>query len=234
MDATHARGITGRDLLWTRERRLIQNDLQELLSRDDKRRADRSVVQIESEFAFGLGGDAPVTLELEDGRTVELRGRIDRIDRSEDRSRLDVIDYKTGRAAPGVAALRNDAVMSGQYLQLPIYAVAAGTHHADSSLTTVSTAYWFVTERGKFSEREVEWNERNTQRFRDVLGCIIDGIRTGLFPAHPGGDGRSGPENCEYCPYDAVCSPDRQYAWNATKRDSRLSGYVDLVESEPS
>ena len=234
MDEANKRGVTGRDLLWTRERQLIQADLERLLEQDDQRRSKRGTVQIESEFAFGLGADPPVRLELPNNRVVELRGKIDRIDQSPDGSRLDVIDYKTGRALPAANLLDADPVVAGQYLQLPIYAAAARAHHADTASTRVSTAYWFITERGRFAIREVEWDAERNDRFHDVLSRIIDGIGQGVFPLHPGGDGRRGPENCQYCPYDALCSRDRQYTWSVTSNDPRLAGYVDLVEGGPS
>ena len=232
MDFAEGRGVTGRDLLWKRERELIQNDLQALLEHDDKRRADHTLVQIESEFTYGLAGTPPVSFALSDGRIIHLRGKIDRIDESVDRTRLDVIDYKTGRADPSQSDLDQDPVMRGERLQLPVYAVAALQQRAESSLTEVSTSYWFITERGRFAKPQVTWDDKTTQRFRAVLGCIIDGIDQGLFPARPGDDGYRGPENCEHCAYDAVCSPDRQYSWNAIRPAPQLAAYVDLVEGE--
>ena len=53
MDFAERRGVTGRDLLWKRERELIQNDLQALLKHDNTRRDEHKLVQIESEFTFG-------------------------------------------------------------------------------------------------------------------------------------------------------------------------------------
>ena len=232
MDFAEGRGVTGRDLLWKRERELIQNDLQALLKHDNTRRDEHKLVQIESEFTFGLAGSAPVSFALSDGRKVLLRGKIDRIDESVDRTRLDVIDYKTGRADPSQSDLDQDPVMRGERLQLPVYAVAALQQRAESSLTEVSTSYWFITERGRFAKPQVTWDDKTTQRFRAVLGCIIDGIDQGLFPARPGDDGYRGPENCEHCAYDAVCSPDRQYSWNAIRPAPQLAAYVDLVEGE--
>ena len=232
MDFAEGRGVTGRDLLWKRDRELIQNDLQALLEHDNKRRAEHNLVQIESELTFGLAGNPPVAFTLSDARKVLLRGKIDRIDQSEDRTRLDVIDYKTGRAAPRQKDLAEDAVMRGERLQLPFYAVAAGQQRAESSLTEVSAIYWFITERGEFSKVTIAWNDKATQRFRAVLGCIIDGIDQGLFPARPGDDGYRGPRNCEHCAYDAVCSTGRQYSWNAIRPAPELAAYVNLVEGE--
>ena len=232
MDFAEGRGVTGRDLLWKRERELIHNDLQELLNKDNERRAEHELVQIESELTFGLAGNPPVAFTLSDDRKVQLRGKIDRIDQSQDRTRLEVIDYKTGRAAPRQKDLTQDPVMRGERLQLPFYAVAARQQRAESSLTEVSASYWFITERGEFRKVNIAWNDKATQRFHAVLGCIIDGIDQGLFPARPGDDGYRGPRNCEHCAYDAVCSPGRQYSWNAIRPTPQLAAYVDLVEGE--
>ena len=230
MDAAELRGVTGRELLWRRERQLILNDLQEFLSQDNKRRAVRGVTQIESEYAFGLEGKAPVSCTLPDGRTVHLRGKIDRIDQSNDGTRLDVVDYKTGRAKPAEGDLMEDPVVRGQYLQLPVYAIAVGERRVACPPPALTTFYWFITERGKFRDIQVTWDAPATERFRDVLGRIFDGVAQGHFPAHPGDDGYRGPENCEYCPFDAVCSLDRQYSWYSTSCDPRLATYVDLVD----
>ncbi len=231
-DAAERRGVTGRDLLWGRERQLIQDDLQEFLTRDNKRRADRGVIQVLSEYAFGLAGSPSVSFTLPDGRTARLRGKIDRIDQSADGGRLEVIDYKTGQPKPGRNDLNEDPVIRGKYLQLPVYAVAAAQERTDSSSVEVASSYWFITDRGNFSSLDVTWDDRATDRFRDVLGQIVDGIGQGHFPVHPGDDAYRGPRNCENCAYDAVCSRDRQSTWNATCRDPRLGGYVSLVDGE--
>ena len=231
-DAAERRGVTGRDLLWQRERQLIQDDLQELLTQDNKRRADRGVIQVSSEYAFGLAGSPPVSLTLPDGRTVHLRGKIDRIDQSADGGRIEVIDYKTGQSRPTRSDLDEDPVIRGQYLQLPVYAVAAAQQSSDPSSVEVTSSYWFITDRGDFSSLEVTWGDTATDRFRDVLGHIVDGIGRGHYPAHPGDDAYRGPQNCEHCTYDAVCSRDRQSTWNATRYDPRLAGYVSLVDGD--
>ena len=231
-DAAERRGVTGRALLWQRERQLVHADLQEFLTQDYKRRAERGVVQVGSEFAFGLGGNPPVSFALPDGRTAHLRGKIDRIDRSADGGRLEVIDYKTGQSSPSKKALSEDPVIRGQYLQLPVYAVAAAHHHPNSAREDVSAFYWFITDRGEFKSLEVPWDDRTAERFRDVLGRIVDGIGQGHFPVHPGDDVNRGPKNCRNCAYDAACSRDRQSTWNSTRRDPRLESYVALVEGE--
>ena len=77
----------------------------------------------EVEVAFGYpGGPPPLTLRLQDGSTVLVRGRIDRIDRFDDGESiyLRVVDYKSGDQ-------RLDAgkIMIGMQLQLLLYLEAA-------------------------------------------------------------------------------------------------------------
>ena len=101
MDFAEGRGVTGRDLLWKRERELIQNDLQALLEQR-RRSAEPTTSWSKSKVSSPMASQAsaPVSFALSDGRKVLLRGKIDRIDESVDRARLDVIDYKTGRVDP--------------------------------------------------------------------------------------------------------------------------------------
>lgn len=75
------------------------------------------------EVRFGDGGAfPPITVELPDGSTVWLEGRIDRIDILDDgdTSYVKVIDYKTGRQN-----LRLDEVYYGLSMQLILYLQAA-------------------------------------------------------------------------------------------------------------
>lgn len=231
-DAAERRGVTGRALLWQRERKLIHEDLQRFLTQDETRRARQGVIQVESEYSFGLAGVPMVSLVLPGGRTAQLRGKIDRIDRSVDGRRLEVIDYKTGRPNPSQRDLTEDPVVRGGYLQLPVYAAAAVQQRSDSSEVDVAASYWFITDRGDFKSHEVFWDDRTIKRFREVLGRILDGIGQGHFPVHPGAEIYRGPENCRHCAYDAACSRDRQSTWSATRRDPRLESYVALVEGE--
>jgi len=76
------------------------------------------------ELGFGVIGD--LKSSKQSGRkeiiagNVKLRGKIDRIDLSEERDRFKVIDYKSGGTAP-----TGEELKSGLSLQLPIYLYAA-------------------------------------------------------------------------------------------------------------
>lgn len=100
------------------------------------RRTGRSIISqyagggfrpMNAELVFGQRDLAPITLELPDGTTVYLQGRIDRVDVMED-GHIRVIDYKSG-------AKKFDPTMAywGLQLQLMIYLAAALARIPESS-----------------------------------------------------------------------------------------------------
>lgn len=72
------------------------------------------------EWRFGAGreGGAPVEIPLEDGRSVRLQGKIDRIDlwQEQEERYVRIIDYKSGQTA-----YDPEQLYAGLQLQLPVY-----------------------------------------------------------------------------------------------------------------
>ena len=232
LDAARARGMTGRELLWRRDRRRIFDDLDTLLTLDDEHRAARGVQQQASELAFGRLPDSAGEVEftLRDGSTLPLRGIIDRVDRGE---RTMVIDYKTGGVFPQPRELDKDPVVRGRFLQLPVYAHAVRQIDGLAEDVALTSAYWYITQRGEFTFSEVTWDAENRRRFEGVINLIADNIRAGHFPANPGGPGRGTPgEHCEFCSFNAICPPDRREHWEQIKLEPRLAAYVALAEPD--
>lgn len=226
-------GLTGRDLLWQRERRNLLDDLERLLSEDEVHRARLKVRQEASELAFGMPGDSREMLELplEDGGVLLLRGMIDRVDRSADGQLLLVIDYKTGGAYPSQRQLDDDPVVRGTVLQLPVYSHALRRIDRVDDAVAVRSAYWFISDRGGFQFNQVIWDEEKDERFRDTINLIARHIRQGLFPARPGSDNpRSRDNNCTYCSFDAICPADRRSRWERMREAPELADYVALSE----
>ena len=233
LDQAKQQGLTGRDLLWKRERRRILNDLQTLLDEDDVHRDKFRTQQVAGELAFGDLPDSQtdVGLTLNDGGVLPLRGIIDRVDRSLVDEHLIVIDYKTGSEFPRARDLAKDAVVGGRFLQLPVYAHAARQVYGLPPDATVQSAYWYITERGEFKYNPVDWDERNTARFEDAINLIVDNVRAGRFPANPGGDHhRARAANCAFCSFDAICPVDRRRHWDQVKHDPQLADYLELAE----
>lgn len=222
--AAARRGVVGHQALWALERSRILSDLRDFVRSDAKLRASTGATPLVVELEFGSAPDAEVPVPITSGRFVRFRGRIDRVDRLADGS-LAVIDYKTGtRREPS----GDDPLGGGTQLQLFVYAMAArarfgGTH-------PVRAAYWFI---GSAAPPDwLELDEGIERRLATVLGSLADGIEGGRFPARPGPtDGRSATRgaHCGFCPFDAMCPPDRTAAWRRKHEDPVLADYVALV-----
>jgi hypothetical protein len=215
------RGLVGRQLLWDLARTSIQRDLHRFLNLDDAYRAEGGWIPERVELEFGPGHGRPVELRLPDGRTVNFKGYVDRVDMASDGS-LSVTDYKTGTARE-VDALAGDPVLNGRKLQLPLYGLAARSRIGDGP---VRVAYWFVSDKGTFTPAAYPLDPPVLDRFGEVVSVLVDGIDTGLFPARPG----KNDSNCTYCSFQAMCPGNRQDAWARVRHAPGLEDYVALAE----
>ena len=228
INAAQARGITGGrvNTLILHRRMSVEVDL--FLVADDKLRAERRSTPITVEIGFGID-DEPSDVDLPDGRSLRLRGRVDRVDATDDDGVL-VIDYKGGsrRAFTG---LDDDPLDGGRRLQLPLYArVVAdklGRHGPRTAL------YW-LTKFGDVKPVELEGDlESELDR---TVAAALDGIDEGLFPGVPGepvGWPRLTFDNCRYCDFDRICPTDRQGEWERVRDDPALDP-TDLLLAESS
>jgi hypothetical protein len=222
-------GLTGRPLLWQIERRRLLRGLAGVLDTDERFRGELGVVPSPGgqEVEFGRAEPGPLAVTLLDGRTVSFRGRIDRVDHSPDGSRAVVYDYKTGRGS-AYADNALDDLERGVRLQLPVYGLAARRDLPDAD---VDAYYWFV----ELDDRVGFDLDTALEPFQIVLGRILDGVGTGVFPAYPGeprqdGQGRDTWVNCCYCPYDRVCPPARDDVWDRKADDPAVVVFRDLAE----
>ena len=218
-------------MLWRLDRERILRDLAGFLDKDEEQRAEYGVVPEAVELAFGFDGDDALIVPLDGGRQVAFRGRIDRIDRSPDGSRLLVLDYKSGSADFDLyKKLDVDPVKGGKLLQLPIYGLAAQDRYGAEA---IGTFYWFVTEQSNYERRGYPLGGRELAAFREAVSVIVDGIGGGLFPARPGARRHDGGfENCHICPFDRICPRDRAAAWERKSAAPALRSYVNLAEQE--
>ena len=234
-DAVAARVDTGRPLLWRLERRRLQRELAEVLERDEAVRAELGVVPVGAEVGFGTpGGPGPVVVEVGAGRTVALRGRIDRVDASTDGSRVVVTDYKTGVSLPK----RPEAdLASGRHLQLAVYALAAraGAVPATSPdpAGAVEAVFWQVNEVVGSRRLPTVVDAGALAALTAAVATIAEGIEAGVFPADPGGADYRGHAHCGTCPYDALCPSERQARWEAKRADPAVGGYRRLADARP-
>jgi len=229
-------GRTGRPILWEIKKEETNADLEAFLRSDEELRSELRSVPVDVEMPFGLPRDrsgepepaAEVTLA--DGRTIRLRGLIDRLDMRSDGVPV-VLDYKTGRAS-SAAEFERDPVVGGRRLQLGVYAEAAkqrlGTDDAYAY-------YWFTSSRGGFKHVGYPWTAERRGRFIDAVETIVDGIERGDFPPNPGDyNGYYGSfENCSFCSFTRICPVDRDEELEQAIRSNRLVDYVRLHEIPP-
>jgi len=155
----------------------------------------------EFELRFGFEPNDPLRLNV-DGKSVYIRGMIDRLDRNED-GRLRVIDYKTGSGRLNVKELDE-----GRRIQLPLYALAA--QDALDLGQVVEGFYWAIlaAKRGplRLSNYRAPEDEGavgpdaayNTARHH--VSRIVDGVGSGCFEPVPP------PGGCpSYCPAAVWC-----------------------------
>jgi RecB family exonuclease len=226
------KGLSGRALHWRRTQAEVLADLDTFLTKDDAHRSTGGLRPSGVEMAFGLEGEAPLSLTLRDGRVLTFRGKVDRVD-VDAAGRPVVLDYKTG-SGRGYDELADDPVREGRTLQLGIYAEAA---RARLEADDVEAKYWMISPRGKWAQHGYEWTDDRRERFLDVTEAIVDGIESGLFPARPGAyDSFFGShESCGFCEFDRVCPRDREDHERATAEapELQLLGRLKvLVESE--
>ena len=222
-----SRGLTGRPLLWQRDGSRRRRALQEFLFQDDERRSDDLLTPVAAEMAFGFDGAEPFVLHLSDGRALRFRGRIDRVDRAVGGG-LVVTDFKTGKKQYYNKVSEDLPDANGQYLQLPLYGLAARERLARPD-ADVEARYWFLTDGGRVVGHPL--SDPVLERFDLVLTTIVDGIERGLFPARP--PKSSYGIGCDYCDPDDLGTKSRTDLWDRKRLDPRLDDYRRLIGDLP-
>ena len=220
------RGVTGRRVLWEVGQEDILQDLERFLDDDEQYRADEGMQPMHAEYAFGFDGP-PVAMALPDGGEVRFRGFIDRVDVARDGLRAVVMDYKTGSSRQ-YDKMKDDPLMAGKRLQLPVYALAVReTLLPDAALRA---EYWFISANGGYTRVPVTLDAVEAQ-FMTTVQAIAEGVRGGVFPANPGPPGFGGPENCRYCDFQRICPTNRLALW-ARKGDSPQAAAYKLLNGD--
>jgi RecB family exonuclease len=183
-------------MLWQRERSRFRDGLGSWLEREAA--GAHRATPAHFEVAFGLSREVgsaephlaePLVVELGDGRTLRVSGRIDRIDRRPDGT-LVLRDYKTGRAP------RDDGGMfrGGRQLQIPFYVLAAARIFPDQPVVEAFLDFVDGGRQVSFDPERVRGRE-----FLDLLRGLVDAIAEGSFVQEP--------TACDWCDFTAVCGP---------------------------
>jgi len=183
-------------LLWERERARFRDGLAAWLEREVA--GSHRATPAHFEVAFGLsravGSEEPhladpLVVDLGDGRTLRVSGRIDRIDRKPDGT-LVLRDYKTGRAPRDEGGL----FRGGRQLQIPFYVLAAARIFPDQPVVEAFLDFVDGGRQVSFDPERVRGPE-----FTDLLRGLVDAIAEGSFVQEP--------TACDWCDFTAVCGP---------------------------
>ncbi|MBP3966258.1 PD-(D/E)XK nuclease family protein [Paenibacillus lignilyticus] len=140
----------------------------------------------------------PLTVELENGLVIRLKGFVDRVDEIRPHH-YKIFDYKTGRPSKYD---ENDYFAQGTQLQHALYAVAVEqwlrTKGIDVNAQVVESAYYFPTERGK--GEEVSRIQDRRAELSKLLSSMLHNIESGVFVP------TTEVSNCKWCDYREVCS----------------------------
>lgn len=174
------------------------------------------------EVRFSPSKETPCAYPISGGRSVPLRGKIDRIDSFPDES-LEIIDYKTGQLPRIAVGTRIEDKRTVVHLQLPLYVHVAAQLYGreirqarflstrDSTLRSSSTPSQTVLEQSAFSEAF----ETTKQHLELGLRCFEEG----WFPSLPG-------EGCCRPELAAICGASIAARFRRKRTDARLAQFL--------
>jgi ATP-dependent helicase/nuclease subunit B len=221
------RGVTGYSMLWEVEKRSILDNLVDFFNEELN---ETEFIPTYFEVRYGMkpldfqeseiSTEEPVSLKLA-GKTVNLKGRIDRIDLTKDGKRARVRDYKTGK----VLAKAND-FQGGTTLQLPLYLYAAkqllGRLHKG---VQIESAEYYSLKNGKRVGFEGSELEAKEAKLHKILNTIVASIEDGIFIAVPDGQ-------CGYCELKIICGTWTEMLFERKAKDPRVKRYLEMLEEE--
>jgi ATP-dependent helicase/nuclease subunit B len=221
-------GKAGRPLVWETRTRQMHRSLRRTLLADDVWRREHRATPRGVEVGFGVdGAELPaIEVRLDSGRTVSVRGSIDRVDEHENGS-LTVLDWKTGSADKYDDLKKEplDLVGGGSHLQLPLYAEAARQWHGQD---VPVQAFYVLVDHGA-ARRGGEVDEQQDDRLHDALETLTAGVAAGVFPVNPGEEGYFGWTHCGFCAFERLCPSSRGTQWEGVRQDPALSDYLQLT-----
>ena len=197
-------------LLWRIQREQMHRQLKRYMLAQQGE-AHMPAESLHFELSFGMGSAAPgtadvadpVDIAIADGRTIRVKGRIDRVDRvTFDASEgLLVVDYKTG-SLPGVVD-----ITSGRSVQAVLYSAAVegmfgpevfgGAFHRVAG--DLAERYFARVKRYRGRVVADGAYESNRDQAMAQVGRFADAMRTGQFDLAP---------TCQcpsYCPFRRIC-----------------------------
>ena len=220
-------GVTGYSMLWEVEKRNIVDNLVDFFNEELN---EAEFIPTYFEVRYGtkhldfeeseISTEEPVPLKLA-GKTIYLRGRIDRIDLTKDGKRARVRDYKSGKKM----GKEND-FQGGTTLQLPLYLYAARQllERLHKGVQVESAEYYFLKDGKRVGFEASELKAREAE-LHEILKTIAGSIEDGVFIAVPDGQ-------CRYCDFRMICGTWTPILFDRKAKDPRVKRYLEMLAEE--
>jgi ATP-dependent helicase/nuclease subunit A len=151
----------------------------------------------------------PVEIELEPGRSIRLRGRIDRLDGRPDPAvgtSYALWDYKTGSGFGFPASAAADPFLGGRKLQHGLYILMlreriAGEEAGGLRGRVERFGYFFPSRSGR--GRRLEWSAGQLDACAALVGRLAEIARRGVFIP------TTNKQDCEFCEFVSACGDPR-------------------------
>lgn len=247
LDEVPTSTFVGHPFLWERTCKRILEELERFAKEENEFETSNSVSPVAAEVPFGMpsansSNNYPsCSYYLPDGRVVDLRGKIDRLDCSANGKHIFVTDYKTGKQS-SLSPLRKDPVDKGKHLQMFVYGHVAkdilaavlassdtasspkdpeNSQHPESNNNSESpqihAQYWLISRSRVAPKYVMDLTDKAIERFSQILQQLVTAIGEGNFPAIPGQRRSFGAnnsfDNCSSCAVRSLCPPSRGWIW---------------------
>ncbi|MFP4015892.1 MAG: PD-(D/E)XK nuclease family protein, partial [Halanaerobiales bacterium] len=141
----------------------------------------------------------PVEIDLGNGKSIRLRGRIDRVDQI-DENTYNIIDYKTGST---YNFYQHNYFLEGRQLQHALYALALEEIFTDDISVNLA-GYIFPSLKGEGQRfmRPIQNDSGRREDVREIINILLDVISSGTM-VMTNDDGE-----CKFCDYRIICDPE--------------------------
>jgi ATP-dependent helicase/nuclease subunit B len=187
----------GTETAFTRQERELLETCEIFLRTEERVGGTLEPMMFEAEF----GADGDFAIELGQGRSVKLRGSIDRVDRDRKTGNWEVWDYKTG----SLYGFREKwELLRGTKLQHVIYTRALEHLLREQGLSgkVQCAGYYFPTPKGAGAR---EARTCAPGKLEEALNALFDVVGSGFFPQPDEG-------RCAFCPYETICGDKNEAA----------------------